>query len=66
MCTQGQGRIKSLNDDSVRIVKEANKSGNTVPNLAKGKTTVAKILKSRSNARNSLRIPKGNLTYGQV
>ena len=59
-------RTKSLNDDSVRIVNEANKSGNTVPNLAKGKTTVGKIIKSRNQARSSLRIPSGNLTYGQV
>jgi hypothetical protein len=64
MCTAG--RTKSLNDPSVRIVNEANKSGNTVPNLAKGKTTVSKIIKSRNQARSSLRIPQGNLTYGQV
>ena len=62
MCTAP--RTKSLNDDSVKIVSEANKSGNTVPNIAKGKTTVGKVIKSRNQARNTLRIPQGNLTYG--
>ena len=65
MCTSRQGITKSLNDDSVRIVKEANKSGNTIKNLSKGTTTVDKIIKSRKMARSSLRIPQGNLTYGQ-
>ncbi len=59
-------RTKSLNDPSVRITQEADKSGNTVPNIGKGKTTVSKVIKSRNQARSSLRIPQGNLTYGQV
>jgi len=64
MCTGG--RTKSLIDPSVKIVQQADKSGNSVRNLATGKTTVGRIIKSRNKARSSLRIPQGNLTYGQV
>jgi hypothetical protein len=60
------GRTKSLQDDSTRIEMEARKSGNTVSNLASGKTTVDKIIKSRKSARSKLRIPENNLAYGQV
>ena len=69
-------RIKSLNDDSVKIVKRANKRGRTIKSLPKGganstgkkkeeyDNAVSNIISNRKIARSTLNIPTRNLATG--
>ena len=78
MCTTRRltPKVKSLNDDSVKIVKLANKTGRTVKSLPKGGATstgkkkeeydnaISNIVVNRKIARSTLNIPTKNYNTG--
>ena len=75
MCTS-RGKVKSLNDDSVKISKLASKTGTQIKDLPKGGATatgkkkeeydnaISNIISNRKMARSTLNIPTKNYRTG--